>query len=98
MKHIVLTTEQAKIVREAAEPVEVHDEQGRTVAHLSPLSAADIEAIEQSKRLRGTRGPRIPSDEVQAHFQRLGELRQTQDMDETKMLELLHRLRAGEQV
>jgi hypothetical protein len=48
--------------------------------------------------LRGTLGPRVPSQEVQAHLRRLAEIRQTQKMDETKMLDLLHRLRAGEQV
>jgi hypothetical protein len=98
MKHIVLTTEQAQVVREAGEAIEVRDECGRTVAHLAPLPAADIEAIERSKRLRGKLGPRVPSHEVQSHLRRLGELRQAQDMDETKMLDLLHRLRAGEQV
>jgi antitoxin (DNA-binding transcriptional repressor) of toxin-antitoxin stability system len=98
MKHIVLTAEQARVALEAGEPVEVRDQQGRTVAHLTPLHPADVEAIEQSKRARGTGGPRVPSDQVQAHLQRLGEIREREGMDEAKMLDLLRRLRAGEQV
>jgi antitoxin (DNA-binding transcriptional repressor) of toxin-antitoxin stability system len=98
MKHIVLTAEQARVALEAGEPVEVRDERGRTVAHLTPLHPADIEAIERAKRTRGLGGPRIPSDQVQAHLQRLGEIREREGMDEAKMLDLLRRLRAREQV
>jgi hypothetical protein len=98
MKHIVLTSEQARVVLQAGGPLEVRDEQGRTVAHLSPLLPHDIEAIEQSKRTRGVGGPRVPSEQVQAHLRRLGEIRQSEGLDEPKMLDLLRRLRAGEQV
>ncbi len=97
MKHIVLTSEQAQVVREAGERVEVRDEKGRTVAHLAPLSPADIEAIEQSKRVHGKSGPRVSSRDVQSHLKRLEEIRQTHEMDENTMLDLLRRLRAGEQ-
>jgi hypothetical protein len=97
MKHIVLTAEQARVALEADEPVEVRDEQGRTVAHLTPLTPADIEAIEQSKRSRGEGGPRISSEQVQAHLKRLTEIRQREGMNEAKMLELLRHMRAGEQ-
>jgi len=96
MKHIVLTTEQARVVLETSEPVEVRDDQGRTVAHLAPLHPADIEAIEQSKRSRGAGGPRVPSDQVHAHLRRLAEIRAKEGLDEAKMLELLRRMRAGE--
>ncbi len=78
--------------------VEVRDEQGRTVAHLTPLHPADIEAIEQSKRARAAGEPRVPAEQVQAHLRRLGEIRQSEGMDEAKMLNLLQRLRAGEQI
>lgn len=98
MKHIVLTAEQAQVVLQAGEPVEVRDEQGRTVAHLKPLDPADIKAIEQSKRSRGAGGPRVPSDQVQNHLQRLAEIRGSEGMDEAKMVDLLRRMRAGEQV
>lgn len=97
MRHIVLTAEQVRVALEAAEPVEVRDEQGRTVAHLTPLPPADVEAIEQSKRVRGTGGGRVPSEQVQAHLQRLAEIRQREGMDEATMLDQLRRMRAGEQ-
>ena len=95
MPHIILTAEQAQVALRAGEPVEVRDEQGRTVAHLNPLHPADIEAIEQSKRSRVAGGPRVPSDQVQAHLQHLGEVRQREALDEPTMLDLL-RMRAGE--
>jgi hypothetical protein len=95
---IVLTEEQARIVREANSTVEVQDDQGRTVAHLTPLSAQDIEAIERFKRRGQPREPGIPSQQVQAHFRRLEEIRQAEGMDLAKALELLRRMRAGEQV
>jgi hypothetical protein len=96
MTHLVLTIEQARVVREAAEPLEVRDEQGRTLAYLTPLLPEDIEAIEQSKRHRGVGGPRVSADQVEAHMRRLAEIRQVEGMTEPKMLELLRRLRAGE--
>jgi hypothetical protein len=96
MQHIVLTAEQARIVLQSREPLEVRDEQGRTVAHLTLLAPADIEAIEQSKRSRAAGGPRVPSEHVQAHLRQLAEIRQREGMDEAKMLDLLRRLRAGE--
>lgn len=98
MTHLVLTSEQAQVVRTAAEPLEVRDEQGRPLAYLTPLSPEDIEAIEQSKRRRGKGGPRVPADQVEAHLRRLTEIRQNEGLDEAKMLDLLRRMRAGEQV
>ena len=97
MAHIILTAEQAQVALGAGKPVEVRDEKGRTVAHLTPLHPADVEAIEQSKRSRAAGGPRVPSDQVQAHLQRLGEVRRQGAMDEAAMLDLLRRMRAGEQ-
>jgi hypothetical protein len=98
MKHIILTAEQAQIVQQAKEPVEVRDDQGRTIAHLTLLDPADIELIELSKRRLASGGPRIPSAQVQAHLRRLEEIRQSEGMDEAKMRDLLRRMRAGEQV
>jgi hypothetical protein len=48
MRHIVLTAEQAQVVLQAGEPVEVRDHQGRTVAHLSPLDPAHLSIGTQS--------------------------------------------------
>jgi hypothetical protein len=98
VKHLVLTSEQAQVVRQTEKPMEVRDELGRTVAYLTPLQPGDLEAIEQSKRTRSVGGPRVPANQVEAHLRRLGEIRQSEALDEAKMLDLLRRLRAGEQV
>lgn len=98
MRHIVLTPEQLQVVLEAEKPIEVRDPQGRTVAHLAPLHPADVEAIERSKQSRNSGESLVPSDQVQAHLRRLEEIRRQEGLDETKMLDLLRRLRAGEKV
>ena len=98
MNHIILTPEQARIVRESEGAVEARDEQGRTVAHLTPLSPLDVDALERYRRSRGRPQPSIPGEQVQAHFRRLEETRQREGMDEAKALDILRRLRAGEEV
>jgi hypothetical protein len=98
MSHIVLTDEQLQIVSTAGAVVAVRDGQGRTIAHLTPLATADIEAIERWKKRGASTGPVIPSAQVQAHLRRLAEIRQSEGLDEAKMLELLRRMQAGEQV
>ena len=99
MPQIVLTEEQARTLAEAQGPVEVLDPQGRPVASLRRFDAHDVEAIERYKRNRAKpREPGIPSEQVQAHFRRLEEIRQKEGMDLPKALELLQRMRAGERV
>jgi antitoxin (DNA-binding transcriptional repressor) of toxin-antitoxin stability system len=98
MQHIVLSDEQMRVLTEAGAVVEARDAQGRTVAHLTPLSAADIEAIQRWKNRPPRTGPLIPSEQVQAHLRRLEEIRQSEGMDEAKMLDLLRRMQAGEAV
>lgn len=98
MKHIILTPEQIQIVQQAGEAVEVRDEEGRTVAHLTRLDPSEIEAIELAKRRLASDSPRVPSEQVQAHFRRLEEIRDSEGMDEAKMRDLLRRMRAGEPV
>lgn len=97
-KHIVLTAEQARIVQEGGDPIEVRDEQGRTVAQLTPLSPADIEAVEHYRRRPARQGPGVSTEQVLAHFRRLEEIRQQEGLDEAKALDILRRLRAGKQV
>jgi hypothetical protein len=98
MPYIVLSSEQAGVILCSTEPVEARDENGRTVAHVLPLSAKDIEAIERSHGARAADGPRVPSDEVQAHLRRLGEIREREELTEERTLGLLRRLRAGDRV
>jgi hypothetical protein len=99
MPHIVLTDEQAKILAQTTEPVEVRDSRGRTVAQLTLLDPMEVEAVERWKRTRGAKQePGVPSEQVQAHFRRLEEIRRQEGMDLPKALELLRRMRAGEQV
>ena len=98
IKHITLTPEQARVLQETTQFVEVRDEQGKTVGNLTLLSPVDLEAIDQAKRVRALSKPRVPSDQVQTHLRRLEEIRNREGMDEAKMLDLLHRMRAREQV
>jgi antitoxin (DNA-binding transcriptional repressor) of toxin-antitoxin stability system len=98
MKHITLTAEQAAIVREAGEALDVRDEHGLPLARLTPLSQADIEMILKCRATRAKGNPKIPSAQVQAHLRRLEEIRQSKGMDEVKMKDLLRRMRAGEKV
>jgi hypothetical protein len=98
MNYITLTPEQVQIVLQSKGPIAVRDERGRTIANLTPLNPEDIEAIERFKRHRAAGEPLIPSEQVQAHLRRLQEIRQREGMDEAKMLDLLRRMRAGEEV
>ncbi len=100
MPHIVLTEEQMRIITEAGGPVDVRDAEGRPVASMQLLTAEEIELIERWKRKRDSGSPQstIPGWQVQAHFRRLEEIRQQEGMDLPKALELLRRMRAGEQV
>jgi hypothetical protein len=99
MQKLVLTEEQVRLVREAKGHVDVVDPQGQPFASLRVLDAADLEALERHRRSRGQpRQPGIPAEQVQAHFRRLEEIRQSEGMDLEKALDLLRRMRAGEQV
>jgi hypothetical protein len=98
MPHIVLSEEQARVVGAAGESVEVHDPQGRLVAFLEPLDPALAEVIRRSRRRLASSVPRIPSEQVQAHLRKLEEIRQREGLDRDKMLDLLRRMRAGEEV
>jgi hypothetical protein len=96
MPYIVLTEEQARVVAQAAEPVDVRDEQGRTVARLIPLDPADIEDIQKSKASLASGKPSVPSERVQALLRKFDEIDQGEGLDEAKAEELLRRLFAGE--
>jgi hypothetical protein len=96
MPHIVLTAEQAKILEQAVEPVEIRDEQGRVLTTV--LSPVDEAALEKHRNRRGQNRPSYPAAEVEARFRRLEEISQREPLDRARVRELLDRLRAGEEV
>jgi hypothetical protein len=96
MSHIVLTAEQARVVREASGLVEVRDEAGQILASfLSPVEAA---IVAEAKRRLAAAGPRYPMAEVRARLQKLEAISQHEALDSARVKELLDRMRAGENV
>lgn len=98
MTHIVLTEEQVRILEQAAGPVELRDGRGRTVARSTPLDPREVEILARSRESLAAGGPGIPSAQVQAHLRKLEEISQREPVDEARALELLRRMRAGEEV
>jgi hypothetical protein len=100
MPHIVLTEEQSRVLAESKDSLEVYDSTGQLVSFLKWFEPMDAEAVARHLRRRNLpKEPGIPSEQVQAHFRRLEEIRQRDgEMDLPKVLELLRRMRAGEQV
>jgi hypothetical protein len=101
MTHIVLTEDQASVLASpvaAEDGVEVRDVKGRVLAFLKPLSPDLVEAILVCKRRLASPGPHVPSEDVQSHLRKLEEIRAREGMDREKMLGLLRRMRAGEEV
>jgi ACT domain-containing protein len=97
MPQIILTDEQARILQEAKEAVEVRDPQGRILSFLQPMDSHDAEVVSRH-RTRNQPRETIPAAKVQAHMRRLEEIRQSEGMDEAKMRDLLRRMQAGEEV
>src|SRR5215213_6220580 len=98
MPQIVLTEEQARVVSEAVEGVEVFDAAGRFIAFFKPCDAELASHIAIAKSRLGQNGSRVPSAQVRAHLQKLEEISQRENLDEDKVLDLLRRTRAGEEV
>jgi hypothetical protein len=98
MPHIVLSEEQERVVTGLTESVEVFNSRGRVLAFLQPVDPELAETIRECKRRLQSDSPRIPADRVQAHLRKLEEIRQREGMDREKMLDLLRRMRAGEEV
>jgi hypothetical protein len=93
---IVLNSDQARVLDQATTPVEVCDELGRVLVRIPAPSEEQI--LERIRRERGSNVLRYPAEQVEARLRRLEEIRQQGGMDETKMRDLLRRMRAGEQV
>jgi hypothetical protein len=95
MPLIVLTDDQARVLTQAREPVELRDGKGNLLARVAvPL---DDEIAEASRRLASEQ-PRWSSDQVQTLLARLTAIREQEGMDEAKLREALGRFRAGEPV
>jgi hypothetical protein len=96
--HIILTAEQARVLAEASESIELRDPEGRVVSFVPPLEPADVEAVLRYKQRKGTSGQGVPSAQVAAHLRRLEEINQREPLDEARALDLLRRMRSGEEV
>ena len=96
MPYIVLNAEQARVLEQAVQPVEVRDEQGRILTGIPAPSEAAV--VAEAKRRLVKEGPRYPAADVEARFQKLEEISRRQDLDPANVKELLRRMRAGEQV
>ncbi len=98
MTQITLNEEQSRIVAEASDTVEVRDAGGRLLTHIVPLTLDDREVLNRHRQRQGALPRGIPSEQVQGHLRRLSEVREREGLDEAKMLELLRRMQAGEEV
>jgi hypothetical protein len=98
MSHIVLTQEQAQVVTQASESVEVRDLEGRTLAFLTVLSPEDAAAVLRYKETRHLPKRSVSSAQVQNMLRRLEEIARTEGIDEAKREELCRRIRAGEEI
>ena len=96
MSHIVLTPEQARVVREACGMIEVRDEAGQVLARI--LSPAEAAIVAEAKRRLAAGGPRYPMADVRARLHKLEAISQREPLDRARVKELLDRMRAGEDV
>jgi hypothetical protein len=93
MSYIVLTAEQARVIREASDPVEARDDESQVLERIPSSEEAAILA-EAKKRLAPGR-PRYPMADVRARLQKLEALSQREHLDSARVKELLLRMRAG---
>jgi hypothetical protein len=98
MPQIILTEEQARIVAQATGSVEVRTPEGKSIGAFSPLSPEEIEVIALCKRRMARGGPRYSAAEVRARLLRLEEISRREPLDKALVMELLRRMRAGEEV
>ncbi len=97
MSHIILTEEQARLVSGSSQPIEVRDPGGRVVAQLTPLSAEDMAAIEESKRALAANEESYPSERVELLLQRFDEMDAKGLLNEQSAEAALQRLFDGEE-
>ncbi len=96
MAHIVLTEEQARIIAESANGIEVRDSQGRLLGFLQRLFPDEVAIIEQVKQRRQTPGPMIPGARVLAMLKTLDAMQETEEVTREKVQEVLRKVKSGE--
>lgn len=96
MSVIVLNASQAQILRGAAGPVEIRDEQGTILARVLP--PAEEALVAEARRRLAVKGTHYSGAEVRARLLRLEEISREEELNEAKVKELLRRMRAGEKV
>ena len=70
MKEIVLTDEQAKVIAEADEPVELRDAAGTIVVKFDPMDAQAL-ANHRRRKLAATQGTGIPGSRFRQQLEAL---------------------------
>jgi len=98
MRHIVLTEEQLRVIGNSTEPLEMRDANGRPVARAEPYTPEELAVIARVKQNRSGERQYVTGAEIQAHLKRLEEIDAQEPLNEERALELLRRMRAGEQV
>ncbi len=95
MPSIVLTEDQAHVLRQTTLAIELRDAQGRILARVPPPTEEEI--IERIKGNRGEDLPRYSAQDVHARLLKLEEVAEQEELDESTVKEIFRRmLRAGE--
>jgi hypothetical protein len=90
MNHITLTEEQAQVIVQAHEPVELRDPSGSVLTRVSPL--VTTEEIAEIKRRSAQYKRRFTSEQVAAHFRVLQEAVERDQLTPDQVVQLLRRL------
>jgi hypothetical protein len=72
MKEIILTDEQAKLLTEATELVELRDAAGTVLVKIDPIDAMAL-ARHRKRKSIGDTEPLVPAEQVEAYLQRMHE-------------------------
>ncbi|MFL5246039.1 MAG: hypothetical protein ACJ8FY_28545 [Gemmataceae bacterium] len=93
MTQLVLTEEQARLIRQALEPLQLCDPQGNVLRTIEPELTGEF--IAELKRRAASPGPHYTSEQVQSHLQGLEEAWVREGgFDRSRMHEILRELRS----
>jgi hypothetical protein len=94
MKEVILTNEQAKLIAESTEPIELRDVAGTVVVKIDPIDALAL-ADHRRRKQSGQPAVAIPGERVRAHLSALqAEWERTGGFDEAHLRKVLAKLRA----